>query len=266
MWNEASQGTWLQCKAASNFTWLWISPGRLRQSHEICELLPFQPWTNILSAAVPIGHVSILCASPAQCLAQRWPTMAFLLPVIHSVTHIFLFGKIIIYFFRNTMYYSTLDSEFLLSLKILLEETWPGTWNSLTKWGRESGDSLDLGSQRDLERALQSQGRQLVPHWEARACVPVLYSWLRLSLKTVLWHNYDYYPHSTEEEPCRRKNNLYMVLRGQAIFSTRVCLSLEPMPTVLQYSEEEVNPVGAEVTFILIDLLFGLCFILTSSG
>lgn len=52
---------------------------------------------------------------------------------------------------------------------------------------------------------------------------------------------------------------------GQAIFSTQVCLSLKPMVLVLCYSGEEVNPVGTEVTFILIDVLFGLYFILTSS-
>lgn len=56
-----------------------------------------------------------------------------------------------------------------------------------------------------------------------------------------------------------------MVPHGQPMFSAQVCLPLEPLLIVLQNSEEEVNSLGAEVTFILIDLLFHLYFTLTSS-
>lgn len=56
-----------------------------------------------------------------------------------------------------------------------------------------------------------------------------------------------------------------MVPRGQPMFSAQARLPLEPVLIVLQNSEEEVDSLGAEVTFILIDLLFRLYFTLTSS-
>lgn len=56
-----------------------------------------------------------------------------------------------------------------------------------------------------------------------------------------------------------------MAPHGQPVFPAQVCLPLEPLLIVLQNREEEVNSLGAEVTFILIDLLFRLYFTLTSS-
>ena len=65
----------------------------------------------MLSANVPRGHAVILCASLPSVgtgLANKG-----IFTASHSFTHIFFFDKIIIYSFRNTVYCSTLDSEFL---------------------------------------------------------------------------------------------------------------------------------------------------------
>lgn len=56
-----------------------------------------------------------------------------------------------------------------------------------------------------------------------------------------------------------------MVPHGQPMFSAQARLPLEPVLIVLQNSEEGVDSLGAEVTFILIDLLSRLYFTLTSS-
>ena len=53
-----------------------------------------------------------------------------------------------------------------------------------------------------------------------------------------------------------------MVPHGQPMFSAQARLPLEPVLIVLQNSEEGVDSLGSEVTFILIDLLSHLYFTL----
>lgn len=61
------------------------------------------------------------------------------------------------------------------------------------------------------------------------------------------------------------KNHLRNMICDQAIFFTQVYLSLKPMLFGLPYGKDELDPIGIQVKFRLIDLLFGLYLILTSS-
>lgn len=88
--------------------------------------------------AMSQSAVCTLAQYLAQCLADNG-----IFSASHSFTHIFLFGKIIVYPFRNTIYClrignkNFLDSDFLPLLKSYWE-TWASIGSSLIRWGRES--------------------------------------------------------------------------------------------------------------------------------
>lgn len=124
MWNEACQGTSLQYQAASNFTWLWISQGHLRQSHEICGLLISQIFIfflfnlgpTMLSAAIPRGQSAVSSVHP---WPSTWQRAGWKYSASHSFTHIFLFSKIIISSFRNAMHCHRIRNKICLYSDVL---------------------------------------------------------------------------------------------------------------------------------------------------
>ena len=135
MWNGASSGNLAPVQScfpfhlAMNFSRLFkVEPwNRWTLLQVRFYLLPFQPWTQHALSWCPQGTcynpVCIPCPVLGTGLANKG-----IFTASHSFTHMFFFDEMIIYSFRNTVYCSTSDSEFLavcvLSCILLFLTSW----------------------------------------------------------------------------------------------------------------------------------------------
>ena len=98
MSNGACPGTLLQCEATTNFMWLWISQGHLKQTHEVCRLITspnfiFLPSNLDPACSQSLSPEDVLQSSactPCPVPALGWLTVAFVLLLSHSLIYSYL--------------------------------------------------------------------------------------------------------------------------------------------------------------------------------